>query len=83
MTCRTVKISGTAAIVCSPRGRTKRCKCGSAATLLCDWKMPGGKRPTCDEPLCRACAYHVSKDKHLCPIHAAAYRQWLNARAAT
>lgn len=65
-------------MVCSSRRRAKRCGCGVAATLLCDWKMAAGK--TCDRPICMGCAQQVADDKHLCPEHRAAYREWLTAR---
>jgi hypothetical protein len=41
MPCQPFALSdGTSGIVCS-RTRRQRCKCGRAATLLCDWKVPG------------------------------------------
>lgn len=79
MTCRPIALpGGGTAIVCFVSRRTKRCKCGALATLLCDWKAGAGK--TCDRPLCAACAEEVAEEKHLCREHQAAYRSWLDAR---
>jgi hypothetical protein len=71
--CTRVNIDGVAAIVCGSRLRRKRCRCGNGqfATLLCDWKVPGG---TCDAPLCPACTYVPAIDKDLCPDHAAEWK---------
>lgn len=51
------------------------CKCGWFAGLLCDWKMPNGR--DCDRPMCEAHAFEVGPDKHLCPPHVEAYREWV------
>lgn len=78
MTCRTLRLpNGTAAIVCGPRERVRRCGCGRTATLLCDWKTGAGK--TCDRPICESCAEKVGEDKHLCKEHQAAWRRWQEA----
>jgi hypothetical protein len=66
MTCEFVKISGGTAIICTPRRRPKRCRCGAVATLLCD--HPKG-RGTCDSAICARCATAVGPDRHLCPDH--------------
>lgn len=66
--------NGNFAIVCGTRKRTKFCKCGRAADLLCDWKMPEGK--TCDAPICRQHALEVAPDKHLCVFHQHAFEVW-------
>lgn len=52
-------------------GPAKKCKCGLRATLLCDWKTPAGKTPTCDRNICGNCTTAVAKGKDLCPEHAA------------
>ncbi len=81
MTCHHVKLPGGAtAIVCGPKPRAKRCKCGKPATLLCDWKIGDGK--TCDDPICPNCALAVAEDKHLCAWHQVNYQKWLDAKAA-
>jgi hypothetical protein len=77
MACRTVTVGGVTAIVCGPRPRRRRCSCGAPATLLCDWKVGKG---TCDKPICAAHAEEVAPDKHLCPEHQVAYREWLARR---
>lgn len=78
MPCHTIKVDGTVAIICTSRGRQKRCACGRPARYLCDWKLGGGK--TCDRPICAVHAEEVAKDKHLCVDHQAAYARWLDAR---
>ena len=75
MPCRVVAMPGGGnAIVCGPRQRAPRCKCGSrrGANLLCDWKVGEGR--TCDAPLCSACTTSPAPDKDLCPEHAAQWR---------
>jgi hypothetical protein len=80
MTCERVTLpGGFSAIVCSSRKRD-RCKCGRPATLLCDWKTPKGKTPTCDSPICKHCATNVGPDKDLCPNHAEAFERWKASR---
>jgi hypothetical protein len=76
MTCHFVSAGGVGAIVCMRGGRKKRCACGRAATLLCDWKLGAAAGRTCDRPVCAACAQGVGPDKHLCQEHQAAYRDW-------
>lgn len=83
MKCTRVQMpGGGTAIICGPRQRQRKCGAcpvpRSPATLLCDWKMPGGK--TCDKPLCSLHGRKVADDKHLCPEHSAAYDQWLAKR---
>lgn len=81
MTCETVIIDGVAAIVCDGRRRKRqRCECGSGATLLCDWKLAGGK--TCDRPICAEHAEEVAPDKHLCREHQTAFAEWRAKREA-
>lgn len=71
--CTKVKMPGGGiAIVCS-RHRAKRCACGRAATLLCDWKVKGKRSGTCDVPLCERCTHSPATDKDICPQHA---REW-------
>jgi hypothetical protein len=83
MTCDVVTMpDGGRAIVCSSR-RRQRCKCGNAATLLCDWKVAGKKTGTCDAPLCPRCTTSPVADKDLCGAHAAAFGEWKAGRAAT
>ena len=74
------------AILCGARKRAQRCAastssgqaCGEPSRFQCDWKIGGGK--TCDKHLCAKCAKEVRPEKHLCPDHLAAYRQWLESR---
>lgn len=83
MTCETVELpDGTRAIVCGGRKRHRqRCSsCGLKCDYLCDWKVGGGK--TCDVPICGIHALEVAANKHLCPDHQRAYREWLDARGA-
>lgn len=70
MPCIPMNVGGVAAIVCTGRGRQKRCACGQPARYLCDWKTGGGK--TCDRPICVTHAEEVAQDKHLCVEHQAA-----------
>lgn len=77
MPCHHFKLDdGTTAIVYSRVARKgKRCRwCTAPHTLLCDWKLGGGK--TCDKPICGNHAQEVGADKHLCPDHQAAYAIW-------
>lgn len=81
MTCEVFHIpGGGAAIVCSSRKRA-RCRCGSPAPLLCDWKVPGRRSGTCDTPICRSCATSPTPSKDLCPEHAQAFAAWNAAQA--
>jgi hypothetical protein len=69
-------------VVCSRRERTKHCKCGRAATLLCDHKLLGSKTgKTCDAPLCPRCATNIGPDRDLCPVHARMAAPARNAEA--
>lgn len=81
MPCQHVKLpGGGTAIVCGPRQRVPKCKCGSGrgADLLCDWKTDEGK--TCDAKICEACATKPAEDKDLCPAHAEAWKAWLASK---
>lgn len=70
MTCHRVNLPGGGfAIVCTPRQRERKCRCGRPATKLCDWKKMSGKG-TCDKAICDACAVNVGPDKDYCPDHA-------------
>lgn len=82
MGCETIKTpGGGTAIACSRGRRVKRCHhCPQAAPFLCDWKVGEGK--TCDMQICKSHAQEVSPDKHLCPDHQAAYKEWQARRAA-
>jgi hypothetical protein len=73
--CSSVKLpGGITAIVCHGRQRTPRCPfCGApAATLLCDFKVAGGK--TCDAKMCHGCTTPVGPDLDYCPDHRAEKR---------
>ncbi len=75
MPCEHVTLpGGIHAIVCTSRGRRKRCACGQPATQECDWKVPGKKSGTCDRPICKACTHVPAPDKDLCPQHAAEWK---------
>lgn len=75
MTCEIFAMPGGGrAIICS-RHRERRCACGRAATLLCDWKKPR-KDGTCDRPICVTCATSPAPGKDLCPAHAEALARW-------
>jgi hypothetical protein len=77
MTCTHVTLpDGTRAIVCGPRKRTAKCKCGQPSTLLCDWKVPERLSGTCDKPICASCTFSPAPDKDLCPEHATAFKAW-------
>jgi hypothetical protein len=79
--CEHVNIDGTVAIICGGRRSRRKCpfcKKPRSAELQCDWKIGQGK--TCDAWICAKCAQEVGPDKHLCPIHQVAYRQWLADR---
>ncbi|MCI4653088.1 hypothetical protein [Sphingomonas aquatilis] len=79
MACQHVTLpSGARAIVCGTAPR-KRCGCSRWATLLCDWKMPGGG--TCDTPLCSVCTTSPAQGKDLCRRHAQAFEEWKAAKA--
>jgi len=82
MHCSRVKLpNGMRAIVCSSkRLQTHKCQCGVIAGFQCDWKLGAGK--TCDRWLCAEHAQKVAPDKHLCPGHQVAFRQWQAQRAA-
>jgi hypothetical protein len=82
MTCEHVSLpGGGTAIVCSSH-RSKRCKCGLPATLLCDWKVPSRESGTCDAPLCEGCTVSPAEGKDLCPKHAEAFGHWKAGREA-
>lgn len=79
LTCEYVPVPGGVAIACS-RTRKRRCKCGRAADLLCDWKVPGKKGGTCDKPICNRCTTSPAEGKDLCPDHARAFMEWKKER---
>jgi hypothetical protein len=73
--CFNMKTANGTAIICTGRGRTKKCACGRASTKLCDYIVSPPEqithRRTCDKPLCDNCAHHVSgKDLDYCGVHA-------------
>jgi hypothetical protein len=76
MHCTRVQLPHGIAIACtSHRLKTHRCEQHRAvAGFQCDWKTGPGK--TCDRWLCGQCAEEVGPDRHLCPEHQAAYREW-------
>lgn len=76
MVCQRVTLpSGTAAIVCGPRQRKRKCvACGKPADLLCDWKVKAKRSGTCDAPICARCSHVPAPNKDLCPEHAAKWR---------
>jgi hypothetical protein len=79
MPCTHVELRGGGhAIVCGGRRKPKLCECGRVGTLLCDWKMGGGK--TCARPMCSTHASEVGPDKHLCAEHKKAFDAWPDAR---
>lgn len=70
MTCHRVDLPGIGvAIVCGPRRRERKCRCGAPATKLCDWPKLSGNG-TCDRAVCDACAVNVGPDRDYCPAHA-------------
>lgn len=80
--CKKIPVTGGVAIVCGTFGSRKRCGCGAAATLACDWKVASRRSGTCDAPLCVRCAFSPAEGKDLCPDHRDAYARWLSERAA-
>lgn len=67
--------NGAGAIICTGRGKTKKCACGRTSTKLCDFPLsPVAQvthKRTCDKPLCDNCAHHVpGKDLDYCGEHA-------------
>lgn len=74
--------NGDKGILCSGRGRTSRCACGRAATLLCDWKVPQRRSGTCDRPICARCTTSPAEGKDLCPEHAKAWEAWKSTAEA-
>ena len=79
MICETVVTPAGAMIVCRS-GRRKRCTCGRAAKLECDWKVPARRSGTCDRPLCESCSFVPAPGKDLCADHARAYAHWKAVR---
>lgn len=82
MACVHVQIpGGGGAIVCGGRARRRTCSsCDQEGGYQCDWKT--GKGTTCDAWVCASHAQEVGPDKHLCPAHQAAYKDWLARRAS-
>lgn len=79
MSCETIKLGGTTAIVCTRGRRPYRCcACTLAGGFQCDWKLTATK--TCDRYICPEHALLVAPEKHLCPEHQEAYKAWLAAR---
>ena len=80
MICQKVDFgNGVRGFVCSS-GKRKRCKCGRAANLLCDWKVPERKSGTCDEPICERCSTSPAPGKDLCSNHAKEFERWKEQR---
>lgn len=78
MTCERVNIGGNVGIVCGLK--RPKCKCGRAATLECDWKVPTKKSGTCDAPICERCTTRPAPNKDLCAKHAAEFAAWKAGR---
>lgn len=81
MSCNYVKLPGseTPFIVCDRRRRRYCGWCRALASLQCDWKTGKtrkGQTKTCDAYLCPQHGQEVAPEKHLCPTHQAAYREW-------
>lgn len=76
--CHVLKFSdGSPVLLCGLQGDKTFCGvCGRIAYLLCDWKVRGPGRGTCDLPICEKHALQVGPDKHLCPLHQKAYADW-------
>ena len=75
MSCDSIDLGdGNFAIICGRRHQY--CACGRVAKLLCDWKVPGRKSGTCDQPICATHALQVATDRHLCPAHQRAFADW-------
>lgn len=61
--------------------------CACMSEMLCDWKMydivcsTTRKPATCDRAICKAHAFEIGPDKHLCPEHVDTYRAWLRDQA--
>ena len=51
--------------------------CGRQAHYACDWRTPEGR---CGVPLCQHHRLEVALDKHLCPLHQKAWREWMKRR---
>ena len=71
MPCNVTKLpNGFTAIVCSRGARhgKRYCKCGTYATLVCDWPTPEKKSGTCDNAVCTGCA-RKDGEKDYCPFH--------------
>lgn len=69
MVCRTVKLPGTWAIVCSRGQKPKRCKvCGEFAEYICDFPIGAGK--ACDRPMCVNHRKRVGDNRDHCVVHA-------------
>lgn len=90
MACQTVTLAnGALAIVCGPRQPRERCRCGRAATLLCDWRLSPDDRVaakksiTCDAPLCPKCTTSPAPGKDLCARHVSAFEAWKANRRPT
>lgn len=78
MGCETVKLGNTTAIVCGRGRRAKSYRCGFchfAGGFQCDWKVSKGK--TCDEYICPDHATEMAHEKHVCPLHLAAWETWV------
>lgn len=76
MPCQPIEVPGLGrGFICTGRQRKPKCvSCGRPADLLCDWKTPEGKKPTCDKPICARCTHSPAPDKDLCPAHAAEWK---------
>jgi hypothetical protein len=66
MSCTPINLgNGAVGIVCTGRNARRRCKCGRAATLLCDFPKPArseySAQKTCSKPLCEGCAVKFTR----------------------
>jgi hypothetical protein len=77
MPCKVIKIGESVGVICGPKVRDNLvCKfCGAMAVRICDFPMrfAGGKRRTCDAPICEAHQTKIGPESDLCPDHA---REW-------
>jgi hypothetical protein len=78
--CRRHLIGGKiVGIICGNFPEVKPCNCGKPMQFLCDWKIgkhANGRRKTCNAPICSEHALEVGPNKHLCPEHQKAWREW-------
>jgi hypothetical protein len=55
-------------IICTRARRPQKCAyCSNDSTLLCDFKLGGGK--SCDKPICKRCSVSIGPGVDHCRIH--------------